>query len=99
MGDKKIKDFQPPYEEGRDGLSADEVLTGAERPGRAEIANITDASDYRDEDGALRQTLRGDETKGDPDERDVAGAPSHDDTPHGREEAKPDRAGAANQNG
>ena len=33
MGDKKIKDFQPPYEEGREGLGADEVLTGAERPG------------------------------------------------------------------
>lgn len=41
-----------------------------------------------DEDQIHRQMRRGDETKGDPDKRDVAGAIDFEDTPHGREERK-----------
>lgn len=41
-----------------------------------------------DRDQIDRQTRRGDETKGDPDERDVAGAIDFEDTPRGREELK-----------
>lgn len=41
-----------------------------------------------DVDQVIRQTRRGDETKGDPDERDVAGAVDFEDTPHGWEERK-----------
>ena len=52
-----------------------------------------------DEDEIRRQMSRGDETRGDPDDRDAAGGPEFIDTPHGREESKNDRRGAANQNG
>jgi hypothetical protein len=99
MGTQKAKDFQPPYQEEREGFSTEEVTEGLDRPGKSEIKDITDEASHRDPDGVLRQTLRGDETKGDPDERDIAGATDFEDTPHGREETKNDKAGAANQNG
>jgi hypothetical protein len=99
MGNQKAKDFQPPYEEEREGFSAGEAAEGLDRPGRSEIKDITDEASHRDADGVLRQTLRGDETKGDPNERDVAGSTKFEDTPHGREETKKDKSGAANQNG
>ena len=87
MGEQKVKDHQPPYQEEREGLSGQKV------------ADVVDEGSYQDPDGVLRQTLRGDESKGDPDNRDVAGATDLEDTPHGREETKNDKAGAANQNG
>ena len=99
MGDQKVKDFQPPYQEEKDGFSSAEAADGLERPGRSEIRDITDEASHRDADGVLRQTLRGDETKGDPDERDIVGSTDSEDTPQGREETKKDKAGAANQNG
>lgn len=49
---------------------------------------IADQASQPDRDQILRQSLRGDETKGDPDERDVAGALDHGETPHGMEEKK-----------
>lgn len=49
---------------------------------------IEDQASQPDRDQIHRQTRRGDETKGDPDERDVAGATDHEDTPHGWEERK-----------
>lgn len=51
-----------------------------------------------DHDEIQRQMLRGDETKGDPDERDHAGALEHEDTPHGREERKHEVESEANDN-
>jgi len=99
MPEKKVKDYQPPYQEERESFSSEEAADGLERPGRTEIRDITDEASHRDADGVLRQTLRGDETKGDADQRDVAGGPEFKDTPHGREETKNDKAGAANQNG
>jgi len=99
MGDQKVKDYQPPYQEEREGFGTEELADGLDRPDKEEIADITDEASHRDADGILRQTLRGDETKGDPDSRDVAGATDFKDTPHGREETKKDKAGAANQNG
>lgn len=99
MADPKVKDYQPPYQEEREGLSSEEVIGGAGRPGRAEIKDITDEASHRDADGILRQTLRGDESKGDADKRDVVGSTEFKDTPQGREETKQDQAGAANQNG
>ncbi len=39
-------------------------------------------------DEIVRQVLRGDESKGDADERDIAGRSATIDTPQGREEAK-----------
>ena len=99
MGDKKIKDFQPPTEESREGFSREEIDKGLDRPGRDEIEGITGEASKAHPDETLRQVLRGDETKGDPDSRDVAGATKFEDTPHGREETKKDKAGAANRNG
>lgn len=39
-------------------------------------------------DETMREVLRGDATKGNADERDVAGSVDSDETPQGREEAK-----------
>lgn len=52
----------------------------------AETISEESANDQPDE--IFRKVLRGDESKGDPDERDVAGAVQSEDTPHGREEIK-----------
>lgn len=49
---------------------------------------IAEQASKPDHDQIFRQPLRGDESKGDADDRDVAGAPDHEDTPHGREERK-----------
>jgi hypothetical protein len=99
MADNKVKDFQPPYQEERDGFSTEDLAEGLDRPSRSEIEEITDEGIHRDPNGVLRRTLRGDESKGDPDERDIAGATAFEDTAHGREETKNDKAEAANQNG
>lgn len=81
------------------GNSKEELTKKIERPDRSEIEDITAEASLADADTILRQTLRGDETKGDPDERDHVGATRSEDTPHGREETKNEKAGAANQNG
>jgi len=49
---------------------------------------IEEQASKPDHEQIYRQTRRGDETKGNPDERDVAGAIDHEDTPHGWEERK-----------
>ena len=49
---------------------------------------IAEQASKPDHEQIHRQTRRGDETKGDPDERDVAGAVDFEDTPHGWEERK-----------
>lgn len=54
-------------------LSADEIIDEASRP---------------DVDAVQRQILRGDESEGNPDNRDVAGALDFEETPHGGEERK-----------
>ena len=100
MVEKKVKDYQPPTEEPREGFSLDEIEDGLDRPTREEIAGITgESSSHQDADTTIRQLRRKDETKGDPDARDAAGATDFEDTPHGREETKQDKAEAANQNG
>jgi hypothetical protein len=96
---QKVKDYQPPYQEEREGLSEDQIEGNPQGWNKEDIEDITDEASNRDADGVLRQTLRGDETEGDPNERDIAGAPEAKDTAHGREEAKNDKKGAANVNG
>ena len=63
------------------------------------IKKLADEASQKDEDEIQRQTLRGDETKGNPDNRDNAGSVQSDETPQGREESKNDVAGKANVNG
>jgi hypothetical protein len=60
---------------------------------------LGDEASQKDEDEIQRQTLRGDETKGNPDNRDHAGSVETDETPQGREESKNDAPGKANANG
>jgi hypothetical protein len=50
-------------------------------------------------DEMLRKTLRADEEKGDPDDRDIVGSVDSNETPQGREEAKNDTRSKANTNG
>lgn len=54
-------------------LTAEEIAEQASKPDHEQI---------------FRQTRRGDESKGNPDDRDAAGAVDFEDTPHGREERK-----------
>lgn len=72
---------------------------GALKSNRDKIDEITDEASQADSDDTFRRVLRGDETKGDPDARDVAGGVRHADTPQGREEAKNDKTDKANTNG
>jgi len=64
-----------------------------------DIKKLADEASQKDEDEIQRQTLRGDETEGNPDNRDNAGSVESDETPQGREEAKNDTKGKANING
>lgn len=63
------------------------------------IDELADAASQKDFDEIQRETLRGDETKGDADERDNAGGADRKDTWQGREEAKNDLGDKANANG
>ena len=49
---------------------------------------LAEQSANQEPDETLRKVLRGDESKGNPDNRDVVGAVNSDETPHGREENK-----------
>ena len=49
---------------------------------------VAEEATNMEDDEIMRQMLRGDETEGNPDERDVAGTVDSKDTPHGNEEAK-----------
>ncbi len=53
-----------------------------------EADKLVEESANKDSDETVRQILRGDETKGNPDSRDIVGSPESKDTPHGREEEK-----------
>ena len=65
----------------------------------ADLNEINEQASQADSDDTVRRGVRGDETKGDPDERDAAGGVHRRDTPHGREEAKNDTSNKANTNG
>jgi len=70
-----------------------------ENAGRWDADDLGTEASQMDEDEVRRRMRRGDETSGDTESRDAAGAPASIDTPHGREESKNDEPGAANQNG
>ena len=95
----KVKDYQPPYQEEREGLSLEQLEGNPQGWDRKDIKDITDEASHRDEDGVLRQTLRGEESQEIPMDRDITSAVNTDDTPQNREQSKIDKAGAANQNG
>jgi hypothetical protein len=76
----------------------DEKMPDAER-GKWNVQDLAVESVNEMPDETLRKTLRGNENKGDPDSRDVAGTVDTNETPQGREEAKNDTMGKANRNG
>ena len=49
---------------------------------------IVEEASSRQSDEITREILRGDESKGNPDERDIVGSVSSNETPQGREETK-----------
>lgn len=55
------------------------------------VEKLADESVNKPADETMREVLRGDESKGDADERDIAGASDSINTPQGREEAKKDK--------
>ncbi len=61
-----------------------------------DIKKLSEEASQKDDDEIQRQTLRGDETKGNPDDRDIAGSVKSDETPQGREEAKNEAKGKTN---
>lgn len=49
---------------------------------------VSEEASNKESDEIYRQIARGDETKGDADERDIVGSPENTETPQGREETK-----------
>jgi len=74
---------------GTNQLKDNEAISDVEREDWS-VKKIADESTNQSPDESLRQFLRGDESKGDADERDVVGGSASIDTPQGREEAKKD---------
>jgi hypothetical protein len=93
---QKEKDMQPPAQDEREGLSIDQIEGN---PQGWNLQDIADEGSQIETDEVFRQGRRGDETEGDPDERDEAGRSATKDTWQGREEAKNDVKGKANANG
>lgn len=50
--------------------------------------DLVKESSGEDSDETVRKVLRGNEDKGNPDDRDVVGATDYNETPQGREESK-----------
>ena len=64
-----------------------ENIPNVERQGW-QAEKIAEEAANRQSDEITREFLRGDETEGNPDERDIAGSIPSDETPRGREETK-----------
>jgi hypothetical protein len=92
----KEKDTQPHYQKERENFS-----TGKAEGSREDwdIQKLADEASQKNVDEIQRETLRGDETKGDADNRDIVGNVDRRETWQGREEAKNDTKGKANTNG
>ena len=92
----KDKDMQPPYQKERENAGSGEAEGSREG---WDVQKLADEASQKDVNEIQRETLRGDETKGDADERDIAGNVDTNETWQGREEAKNDTKGKANTNG
>ena len=93
---QKKTDIEAPYQTELESTAQE--LEAVKREGW-DVEDVSNEASLKDEDEIRRQFDRGGQTKGDADDRDVAGAPDIEDTPSGREEIKNDKTGAANQNG
>ncbi len=72
-------------------------ITNVEKQGWQSEELIEEAANEQ-ADEITREMLRGDESKGNPDRRDIAGGVDSNETPHGREETK-HKTGGSNLNG
>ena len=94
--ERKAKDRQPMTE----GKARDfNVQEKHEERENWNVDQLADEASQKDVNEFQRQILRGDETKGNPNERDHAGSVDPNETAQGREEAKNDVKGKANVNG
>ena len=96
MQQKPQKDTQPPLQVPREGLRLDQIEG---KPEGWDLEDIAGEASQRTDDEIYREARRGDETKGDPNERDAAGSVDSNETWQGREEAKNDISGKDNSNG
>lgn len=94
--ENKSNSMQPPSQNAREKVPG-EQFEGSRAGWKAD--EVAREASQQDEDEIQRQINRGDETKGDPNERDIAGSADSNETPQGREEAKNDLKGKANTNG
>ena len=94
--EKKAKDRQPLDPDGSRDQSSQEAIGSREE---WKVGELAEQASLMDVDEIQREILRGDETVGDPDERDYAGRVDSNETAQGREEAKNDVKGKANVNG
>ncbi len=92
----KEKDMPQPNQEERENVSTGQTVGSRED---WDVQKLADEASQKNIDEIQRETLRGDETKGDADERDIVGNVDRNETWQGREEAKNDTKGKANANG
>ena len=88
--------MQPPYQDERENAPTGEAAGSREG---WDVEKLGDEASQKNTDEIQRETLRGDETEGDPNERDIVGSVDRNETWQGREEAKNDTQGKANANG
>lgn len=89
------ENMQPPFQKGSKETEGSGSHGENQKWNTDELSN---EASQKDADEIQRQTLRGDESEGNPDNRDYAGSADSKDTPQGREEAKNDVAGKSNIN-
>lgn len=92
---EKVDNSKSPSQDERDGVSQGNEGQRDEWS----VKELADEASQIDENEIQRQLRRGNETKGDAEDRDIAGRSASKDTPQGREEAKNDIKGKANTNG
>ena len=93
---KKVKDMQPPFQSEREFETSEASQTNRQGWNSEKVA--AEASG-KDADEIQREMKRGGASGEAADERDIAGSVESNDTPQGREEAKKDVGGKANENG
>lgn len=92
---EKVDNSKSPSQDERDGVSQGNEGQRDEWS----VKELADEASQIDENEIQRQLRRGNEMKGDAEDRDIAGRSASKDTPQGREEAKNDIKGKANTNG
>ena len=68
-------------------MKENERTPNVEREGW-QAEKLADEASNKESDEIVRQMLRGDESKGDPDERDIAGGTNFENTQYGRKQTK-----------